>query len=76
MSGDRLGTHLRLARQHGLDEAALSGLMTLLANYLGYPKASLVIETVHTFDATPRHRHRNRSPTTLSGRTRTSRRLP
>ena len=51
VSGDRLETHLRLARQHGLDDAALTGLMALLAGYLGYPRASLAMEAVHTFNA-------------------------
>lgn len=52
VSGDRLGTHLQLAREHGLDEAALTGLMALLASYLGLPKASLSMEAVHAFHAT------------------------
>ncbi|MET7297974.1 carboxymuconolactone decarboxylase family protein [Embleya sp. NPDC005575] len=47
VAGDRLGTHLRLARRHGLDEDALTALMTLLAGYIGYPRASLAMETVH-----------------------------
>ncbi|WP_113702013.1 carboxymuconolactone decarboxylase family protein [Nonomuraea lactucae] len=47
VAGDRLDTHLRLARQHGLDEDALTALMTLLAGYLGYPRASLAMEAVH-----------------------------
>jgi len=47
VSGDRLVTHLRLARQHGLDTDALTALMTLLAPYLGLPRASLAMETVH-----------------------------
>ncbi|MDT0264161.1 carboxymuconolactone decarboxylase family protein [Jatrophihabitans lederbergiae] len=47
VSGDRLSTHLRLGRQHGLDEDALSALMTLLAGYIGYPRASLAMETIH-----------------------------
>ena len=47
VSGDRLLTHLRLAQQHGLDAAALTALMTLLAPYLGLPRASLAMETVH-----------------------------
>lgn len=44
---DRLGTHLQLARRHGLDEETLTALMTLLAGYIGYPKASLAMESVH-----------------------------
>jgi 4-carboxymuconolactone decarboxylase len=47
VSGDRLSTHLRLGRQHGLDEDALGALMTLLAGYIGYPRASLAMETIH-----------------------------
>lgn len=47
VSGDRLGTHLRLGLQHGLDEDALTGLMTLLASYVGYPRASLAMEAIH-----------------------------
>ncbi|WP_165968846.1 carboxymuconolactone decarboxylase family protein [Actinomadura sp. KC06] len=46
VSGDRLATHLRQARQHGLGEDALTALMTLLASYLGYPRASLAMEAV------------------------------
>src|ERR1035437_2118107 len=45
LSGDRLATHLRLGRQHGLDQDALSALMTLLAGYIGYPRASFAMET-------------------------------
>ncbi|MGI5447610.1 carboxymuconolactone decarboxylase family protein [Streptomyces sp. CA-243310] len=47
VSGDLLDTHLRLARQHGLDDEALTALMTLLAGYVGYPRASLAMETIH-----------------------------
>jgi 4-carboxymuconolactone decarboxylase len=47
LSGDRLATHLRLGRQHGLDQDALSALMTLLAGYIGYPRASFAMETIH-----------------------------
>ncbi|MFF6995778.1 carboxymuconolactone decarboxylase family protein [Streptomyces sp. NPDC008313] len=47
VAGDRLDTHLRLAQQHGLDKDALTALMALLAIYLGYPRASLAMETVH-----------------------------
>jgi 4-carboxymuconolactone decarboxylase len=46
VSGDRLSTHLNLARQHGLDLEALTALMTLLAVYTGYARASLAMETV------------------------------
>jgi 4-carboxymuconolactone decarboxylase len=46
VSGDRLGTHLRLGRQQGLDDDALTAPMTLLAGYIGYPRASLAMETI------------------------------
>lgn len=48
VAGDRLATHLRLGLQHGLDEDALTALMALLAIYIGYAKASLAMETIHT----------------------------
>ena len=51
MSGDRLRTHLQLGRNQGLDDEALIALMALLANYLGYPRASLAMETVHASSA-------------------------
>lgn len=54
VSGDRLATHLRQARRHGLGEDALTALMMLLAGYLGYPRASLAMEAVHDlFHADP-----------------------
>lgn len=46
VSGDRLSSHLHLGRQHGLDEDALTALMTLLASYLGYARASFAMEAV------------------------------
>jgi 4-carboxymuconolactone decarboxylase len=46
VSGDRLNAHLQLARQNGLDLEALTALMTLLAVYTGYARASLAMETV------------------------------
>lgn len=49
LAGDRLVTHLRLGRQNGLDDDALTALMALLAIYLGYAKASLAMETVQRF---------------------------
>lgn len=55
VTGDRLGTHLRLGRQQGLDEDALTALMTLLAGYLGYPRASLAMETIHASNAPTGH---------------------
>lgn len=47
VTGDRLRTHLQLGRQHGLDQDALTALMTLLAGYLGYPRASVTMEDIH-----------------------------
>lgn len=47
VAGDRLGTHLQLAVRHGLDEDGLTALMTLLAAYVGLPRASLAMESVH-----------------------------
>lgn len=47
VSGDRLSSHLQLGRQQGPDEATLTALMVLLAGYLGYPRASLAMETIH-----------------------------
>ena len=51
VSGDHLSTHLQLGRQHGLDQAALTALMKLLAGYIGYPRASQAMQTVHTLFA-------------------------
>jgi len=51
ISGDRLDTHLQLGRKHGLDENSLTALMTLLAGYIGYPRASQAMETVHALCA-------------------------
>ncbi len=42
VTDDRLLTHLRLGVRNGLDLDALTGLMTLLATYTGYPRARLV----------------------------------
>jgi 4-carboxymuconolactone decarboxylase len=47
VTGDRLAAHLRLGLQNGLDQDALTALMTLLAIYIGYAKASLAMETIH-----------------------------
>ncbi len=47
VSGDRLDSHLQLGRRQGLDEEALTALMTLLAAYVGYARASVAMETVH-----------------------------
>ncbi len=51
ISGDRLDTHLLRGRKHGLDEDSLTALMTLLAGYIGYPRASQAMETVHALFA-------------------------
>ena len=51
ISGDRLDTHLQLGRKHGLDEDSFTALMTLLAGYVGYPRASQAMETVHALFA-------------------------
>lgn len=68
VSGDRLGTHLQLGRRHGLDEQALSALMTLLAGYLGYPRASLAIETIRELFSSDGHGGATDSGHTLEGR--------
>lgn len=49
----RLSTHIRLAQQNGLDRDALTALSILLAGYLGYPRASLAMEAVHTLAPPP-----------------------
>jgi 4-carboxymuconolactone decarboxylase len=46
VTGERLDTHLRLAAEHGLDHDALTALMTLLAVYVGYARASAAMESV------------------------------
>ncbi|MFE6922918.1 carboxymuconolactone decarboxylase family protein [Nocardia sp. NPDC057663] len=46
ISGDRLTTHLRQAGAHGISHDGLTALMTLLATYIGYPRASSVMETI------------------------------
>lgn len=53
VTGDRLRTHIALAQQNGLGEDSLTALMTLLAAYLGYPKASMGMETVTDMFADP-----------------------
>jgi 4-carboxymuconolactone decarboxylase len=47
VTDDRLKTHVQLARRVGIDEDALTALMTLLAVYLGYARASVAMESVH-----------------------------
>jgi 4-carboxymuconolactone decarboxylase len=54
VTGDRLATHVRLARQNGLDRDAMTALMMLLAAYLGFARASLAMETVYNLDLPPR----------------------
>jgi hypothetical protein len=41
VTDDRMRAHLQLARRVGIDEDALTALMTLLAVYLGYARASV-----------------------------------
>jgi len=48
VNGDRLEARLDLARRNGLGDDALTTLMVLLASYLGYARASLAMETIHT----------------------------
>ncbi len=48
VTGDRLRGHVELAVRHGLDEDALTALMTLLAVYVGYAHASLAMESLRT----------------------------
>ena len=53
VADDRLATPVRLAQQNGLDRDALTALMMLLAGYLGYPHASLAMETVNNLGLPP-----------------------
>jgi 4-carboxymuconolactone decarboxylase len=46
IADDRLRTHVRLGRGHRIDERALIALAMLLAVYVGYPRASLAMETI------------------------------
>jgi 4-carboxymuconolactone decarboxylase len=43
---DRLRTHVRWALEHGSSRAELEALVTLLAVYVGYPRASVAMEIV------------------------------
>jgi 4-carboxymuconolactone decarboxylase len=43
---DRLRTHVRWALDHGSSRAELEALVTLLAVYVGYPRASVAMEIV------------------------------
>jgi len=47
VADDRLIAHLRLGRENGLDDDALTALMALLAIYLGHAKASLAMAAIH-----------------------------
>lgn len=42
----RLRTHVRWAIEHGSNREELEALVTLLAVYVGYPRASLAMEAV------------------------------
>lgn len=43
---ERLRTHVRWALEHGSNRAELEALVTLLAVYVGYPRASVAMEVV------------------------------
>jgi 4-carboxymuconolactone decarboxylase len=43
---ERLRTHVRWALEHGSSRAELEALVTLLAVYVGYPRASVAMEVV------------------------------
>ncbi|WP_265443486.1 carboxymuconolactone decarboxylase family protein [Flexivirga meconopsidis] len=68
VTDERLRTHLTLARRHGVNDAAPSALMVLLASYLGFPSASQAMETVTTTRSSaggkpPAHASGSTSPT-------------
>lgn len=46
VSGDRLDSHIRLAQRNGLGYEALTAMMTLAANYIGYAHGSQAMEAV------------------------------
>jgi len=46
VAGDRLDSHIRLAQRNGLDYEALTGVATLMTNYIGYAHGSLAMEAV------------------------------
>lgn len=48
VGGDRLSTHLQLAIDNGLDEDALTALITLVGTYAGLPRASAAMEAVRS----------------------------
>jgi 4-carboxymuconolactone decarboxylase len=46
VAGDRLDSHIRLAQRNGLGYEALTALMTLMTNYIGYARGSQAMEAV------------------------------
>jgi len=46
----RLRTHIRWAIEHGCTRAQLEAVVTLLAVYVGYPRASVALEVVREED--------------------------
>jgi alkylhydroperoxidase/carboxymuconolactone decarboxylase family protein YurZ len=46
VAGDRLDSHIRLAQRNGLGYEALTALMTLMTNYIGYAHGSQAMEAV------------------------------
>jgi alkylhydroperoxidase/carboxymuconolactone decarboxylase family protein YurZ len=46
VGGDRLDSHIRLAQRNGLDYEALTAMMTLITNYIGYAHGSQAMEAV------------------------------
>lgn len=47
VAGDRLDSHIRLARRNGVDYEALAAMMTLVTNYVGQARGSLAMEAAH-----------------------------
>lgn len=56
VTGDRLTTHAAVGQRAGLDDDAFSALLILLAPYIGYPRASLAMETIHARNRSPNER--------------------
>jgi 4-carboxymuconolactone decarboxylase len=46
VAGDRLDSHIRLAQRNGLGYEALTAMMTLTTNYIGYACGSQAMEAV------------------------------
>jgi 4-carboxymuconolactone decarboxylase len=46
VAGERLDSHVRLARRNGLDYEALTAMMTLVTNYIGQAYGSQAMEAV------------------------------